>query len=105
MKPLNTLILTYWLIKPEGDLHTAQEMREYAQNGVTVATFHFGERKMLSMEARFDPGDSNATISAALYAVGNIKRAAKQICPECRVWDIKVWLNGEQVSSDKLMIF
>ncbi len=102
MKQQNTLLLTFWLVHPEGDRHDPEQMRALGEAGVYAPEFQSGERKMLAMVARFDPDDPEARISAALYAVRNAKLIASTRHPGCRIWGVEVHLNGQKLTSEKI---
>lgn len=94
----NTLILTYWLIRPEVDLSEIQQIRELSAQKVYEPAFETGERRMLAMHARFDPDDMNATMSAMLYLMANAKRLAESDGPGVRLWGHECHLNGKKLS-------
>lgn len=98
----NQLLLTYWLILPDGDYSTPEEMRKAGQNGVTKATFTRGEKRLLCMVSDFDKSDRGARFTAALYAMRNAKRAAEVECPGANVWGVEVWLDGEKLSQSEI---
>lgn len=102
MKQTHTILLTFWLVSPEGDRHEVEAMRELGSHGVFEPAFQSGERKMLAMTARFDAEDHNARISAALYAMRNAKLMYGAKYPECRIWGVDVFLNGEKLTSDEI---
>jgi len=102
MKQTHTLLLTFWLVSPEGDRHEVEAMRALGKSGVYEPQFQSGERKMLCMTARFDDDDPEARISAALYAMRNTKLMYGAKYPDCKIWGVDVFLNGEKLTSDKI---
>lgn len=98
----NKLLLTFWLIRPESDLHTLEQMRAAGEVGVYEPVFIAGERKLLNMVARFDTSDENARISAALYAMRNAKMLCAEQFPGAHVWGVEAYLNGEKLSLEKI---
>jgi len=102
MTTTNQLILTYWLVRPESDLHTPDQMRAAGEAGVYEPVFTSGERRMLCMVSRFDKADPNARITAAMYAIRNAKQAAEVECPGANVWGSEVWLDGDKLSPNEI---
>lgn len=102
MTTQNQILLTFWLVRPESDLHTPEQMRTAGEAGVYEPLFTAGERKLLNMVARFDATDENARISAALYAMRNAKMIYGEACPGAHLWGVECWLNGEKLSLEKI---
>lgn len=102
MTTSNQILITFWLIRPESDLHTLEQMRTAGEDGVYEPTFTAGERKLLNMVARFDTSDENARISAALYAMRNAKMLCAEQFPGAHVWGVEAYLNGEKLSLEKI---
>lgn len=98
----NQLLLTFWLVRPEHDLHTLEQMRAAGEAGVYEPTFTAGERHLLCMVARFDASDENALISAALYAMQNVKMIHGEACPGSHLWGVECYLNGEKLTLEKI---
>lgn len=98
----NQLLLTYWLVRPESDLHTPEQMRAAGEAGVYGPAFTAGEKRLLCMVARFDKADPNACRSAALYAMRNAKNLCAEQFPGAHVWGVEVWLDGEKLSLEKI---
>lgn len=99
----NQLLLTYWLVRPESDLHTPEQMRVAGEAGVYEPTFTAGEKRLLCMVARFDKADPNACKTAALYAIRNaqlIDLTGPQ--PGSHIWGMEVWLDGEKLSQNEI---
>lgn len=96
----NQLILTFWLIRPESDLHTPEQMRAAGEAGVYEPAFTAGEKRLLCMVARFDKTDPNARTSAALYAMRNAKLIHP--IPGCQIWGVECWLDGEKLSKSEI---
>lgn len=94
----NTLILTYWLIKPEVDLSEIQQIRELSAQKVYEPVFETGQRCMLTMHARFNADDPNAVMSAFLYLFNNAKRLAKAEVEGARIWGHECHMNGQKLS-------
>jgi len=94
----NQLIITFWLIQPEHDLHTPEQMREAGERGVYAPIFNSGERKMMRMECRFDRDDEKAVITAIAYALRNVK----MLHGGGQIWGLEYWLNGEKLSNEKI---
>lgn len=100
MTTTNQLILTFWLVSPEEDRHTPDQMRAAGEAGVYEPVFTAGERKLLCMVSRFDKSDQNARISAALYAMRNAKLT--HLHSGCQIWGVECWLDGEKLSTDEI---
>ena len=98
----NQILLTYWLILPESDHTSIEDMRAAGEQGVSGATFARGEKRLLQMEARFDSADPAHIITASQYALRNAKSAAAKEHPGATVWSVEVWLNGEKVTTEKI---
>ena len=94
MKRRNKILITFWLIKPEGDHHTAEQMRALGECGVYAPEFKTGERKIVVMESRFDPDDAAARLSALAYAHNN----AKNTFSDGVIWGAEFFLNGIKVT-------
>lgn len=93
----NQILLTFWLVRPESDLHTPEQMRAAGEAGVYEPVFTAGERHLLNMVARFDAADENARIRAAFYALRNAKMVYGEACPGASLWGVEVYLNGEKL--------
>lgn len=98
----NTLILTYWLIKPEADLSELQQIRDLGAQKVYEPVFETGQRCMLALRARFDPTDANAVMSAFLYLLNNAKRLAISKDEGARIWGHECHLNGSKLSMSNI---
>jgi len=99
MKQLNTITIQFWLVRPEGDHHTPEQMRDLGEAGIFEPVFTSGQKMLLNMTARFDIHDSNARISAALYAMRNAKHIIKQDHPGSHIFGPQIWINGEKTPS------
>lgn len=97
----NQLLLTFWLVRPESDLHTPEQMRAAGEAGVYEPTFTAGEKRLLCMVSRFDASDQNALISAALYAMRNAKNLCAEQFPGAHVWGVECYLNGDKLSLEQ----
>lgn len=98
----NQLILTFWLVRPENDLHEIAQMRNLGAAGVYEPVFTAGEKRMICMVSRFDKENPNARIAAALYAMRNAKLLCESEVPGSSVWGVECWLDGEKLSTEKI---
>lgn len=99
MKQVNQLTIQFWLVRPESDHSTLEQMRELGQSGIYAPVFTSGQRMLLNMVARFDADDQEARISAALYAVRNAKAICRKTCSDCEIFGPEVWINGEKIQA------
>ncbi len=92
-KTTQTIMLTYWMLRPAGDETTVEEMRVAAEKGVTHAQFQEAQRESLLMTFRAEEGDDDAIDVAIAYAKRNLYRQRlKQ-----NVLDLKVFVNSKPV--------
>lgn len=98
----NQLILTFWLVRPEVDLHEIEEMRKLGVAGVYEPAFTSGEKRLMCMVSRFDKENPNARISAALYAIKNAKLVYGAMHPDSKIWGVECWLDGQKLSQNEI---
>lgn len=98
----NQLLLTYWLVRPESDLHTPEQMRAAGEARVYEPAFTAGEKRLLCMVARFDKADPKVRQTAAMYAMRNAKNLCAEQFPGAHVWGMEIWLDGEKLSQNEI---
>lgn len=93
MKHPHTILLTFWLVHPEGDRHRPDQMRALGDAGVYAPEFQTGERRLMAMKARFDINDERARNAAIEYAQRNVflLHGPENVC------GFETYLNGEKI--------
>lgn len=97
MVTYHTIIITYWLTKPEFDLADLAEIRQLAAKGIHDAGFLSGHKRMLTMRARFNANDPDARIAAASYAYKNASRLAIAEDPAADIVMHRIYLDGHEI--------
>ena len=97
MKTQHNITLLFYLITPAEDRHTNEQMRDLGESGIYEPVFANGDRKMLSMLSRFDIEDNEASMTAVIYAVQNVKK----LYPDAALWGLETYIDGIQQSSTK----
>lgn len=98
-KTQNQITFSFWLVKPEKDYSTPEQMRALGERGVYAPAFISGEKKMINMIARFDIDDPQAVIQARAYALRNMKAIIARDHGGGRIWGLETWINGQKLST------
>ena len=96
MKTTNSITLAFWLVRPEKDYSTAEQMRALGERGVFAPAFSSGQKQMVNMVARFDLEDPQAVIQARAYALRNLKQIIAHEKQGGQIWGLETWINGQK---------
>jgi len=99
MKTLNNITIRLWIVRPEQDHHTIDQMRTIAQKGIYEPAFSIGQEMILNMEARFDATDAVACQNAAQYARQAAQLYVRHTAPGAKTFKMEVFMNGIQKTS------
>lgn len=101
MKTQNQITFSFWLVKPEKDYSTPEQMRALGERGVYAPVFLSGQKRMVNMVARFDAENVSALISAGGYALRNLEAIIAKETPGGKIWGLETYINGKKYSLEE----